>query len=244
MKSTIGIILLAVCSVLASCADYAEILKGKTISILAAGQSNAASCGQKKFKAQNITVTACAGGRAQAAEDPMPGTSGGMGSIWPLLGDMLVDTGACDAVSLFTVAEGSTSVKQWAPGGDMHSRLIHAIEDGKRLGVPITHFVWHQGETDSVNRMSRAEYRQLFCEMVAALRSAGLTGPIIVCRATHNPPWPDSPDILAAQNDIIEEGAIAGPNTDLYGPGLRWDGVHFNEAGQRRFASELLPLFR
>ncbi len=201
------------------------------------GQSNAANSVQGRHAARAGVVWFYAG-RCYAAADPLPGATGTGGSVWSRLGDRLLATGGPRRVLFAGIAEDGSELARWAPGGDLHARLLHALDDLRAAGLPPTHLLWHQGEQDMRLGTAPARYRAEFLALVAAIRAAGVNAPIYVARATYCN-GEDSPQLRAVQQGLIDlpRGIRAGPDTDaLRGPAWRRDGCHFNAAGADRHA--------
>jgi hypothetical protein len=215
-----------------------------------AGQSNSANHGEEKQQAKSPLVVAFGNGRWQPAADPEPGASGKGGSFMPAFGDAMVEKFKVP-VGLVPIGVGSTSVREWLPGGDAiaappdtgHNVIctgsnswvctgelfdrITTVE--KQFGPDgFRALLWHQGESDSHEPADRqitpAQYRQYLQRIIEASRTAaGWRVPWFVAQASyHNPDDQGSPELRAAQKSLATDGiALAGPNTDELGPEFR-----------------------
>jgi Carbohydrate esterase, sialic acid-specific acetylesterase len=181
------------------------------------------------------------------AQDPLAGASGRGGSIWPRLGDKLIENGAFRRVLFVPLAGEDTSIKDWTPEGPMHCRTALALSRlRKQLGVavlPLSAVLWQQGETEA-NRtlMSAQAYKMHFHDIVADLRANGVFAPVFVACATFCEGGRDSRQNRAVIRQALlelpdpEGGIFAGPDTDEIGLEGRSDGCHFSEPGLARCA--------
>jgi hypothetical protein len=212
-------------------------LRGKRVLVaLAFGQSNSANHGETPHAAGPGVLNFYLG-KLYAARDPLLGATGAGGSVWTRFGDRVVAGGRYDAVVIAPIGTGSSEVARWAPGGDLHPRLIYTLRDLKAAGLPPTHLLWHQGESD---RWTPGEaYRAHFLALVAAVRREGVAAPVYVSVATRSPAGV-VPAVQAAQRGLVDPaaGIRAGPDTDALGDEFRnrRDPDHFNDAGLRRAA--------
>lgn len=222
-------------------ADRPEVpidsLRGKRALVaLTFGQSNAANHGETPHTPGPGVLNFYLG-KLYAARDPLLGATGGRGSVWTRFGDLVVAAGRYDAVVIAPIGVGSSDISRWAPGGDLHPRLIYTLRDLKAAGLPPTHLLWHQGEGD---RWTTAEaYRARFLAMLAAVRREGIAAPVHVAVATRYPGG-TTPAVQEAQRGLVDPaaGILAGPDTDALGDEFRnqRDPDHFNDAGLRRAA--------
>ena len=174
------------------------------------------------------------------AHDPLPGASGGGGSVWTRFGPRAIAAGLCDELVMLNVAHGDTAVADWGPGGRMHSRLSSAIRKAQETGIVFTHVIWHQGERDTLMGTSKAAYATRLDAVIDWLRGRNIDAPIYVC-GTSLRAGRTGPGIRAAQAAAVDPaaGVFSGPDTDLLGADLRQDGTQLNAAGQDAFAEML-----
>jgi len=231
---------------------------------IAAGQSNAATHGQSAQSsnvAMNRTINPSAN-RWLPLNDPMPIATnwtlaefGGQalpgGSPWPMFADsMSLALGV--PVAVISVAYGGTSVLQWQKGNAkaLYPRLIQAANAVS--GCSFRAVLWHQGETDSLEFTSTAQYMTRMNSLLQDFRAdTGCTAqkwmvaqaayvPIALFVAAYpglNQARIDS--VAQAQRNLWQSVNFAeGPNTDQWtaAPGIRFDQVHFSNAGLQMHA--------
>ena len=214
-----------------------ESLRGKRVLVaLTFGQSNSANHGETPHTSGPGVLNFYLG-KLYAAQDPLLGATGSRGSVWTRFGDLAMVSGRYDAVVIAPIGVGSTEIRRWAPGGDLHPRLIYSLRDLQSSGLPVTHLLWHQGEGDRWT--TEDEYRTLFLAMLAAVRREGVTAPIYVSVATRSPTGV-VPPVQAAQRGLVDPaaGILAGPDTDSMGDEFRnpRDADHFSTTGLQRAA--------
>ncbi len=201
------------------------------------GQSNAANYVQGRHVSAAGVINYFRG-LCYAGRDPLPGAGGTGGSVWSRWGDLLIASGDYDQVVIAGVAVSASGISRWTVGGDLHPRLIEALEGMRAQGLTPTHLLWHQGETDAKEGSSAEAYRRRFMAMIDSVRAQGITAPVLVATATYCH-GRSSAELRAAQASLVDPGAgiHAGPDTDaLVGPQWRHDDCHFSEAGAARHA--------
>jgi Carbohydrate esterase, sialic acid-specific acetylesterase len=198
------------------------------------GQSNAANYGETRRRSKEGVYNFYKG-KLYRAEDPLLGATGDQGSVWTRLGDKIIDAKLYDQVVFTPIGVGSTEIARWTTGGDLHSRIINAINEVTKSGLKVTHLLWHQGESDT--KTSKEEYKRMFMDMFEDIRSGGIEAPIYVSIATrcgssilH--------EIQEAQAELVDtsSGVYPGPDTDGLGFCYRYDGCHFSDEGLERYA--------
>ena len=207
-----------------------------------AGQSNSANYGEKLNKTQTGLVAAFDGTNWQLAADPEPGAGGKKGSFMALFGDAMVDRFHVP-VGIVATGIGSTSVREWLPGGVLFSNLpaltrnVVTVGQGqwessgkifdtftermKELGPNgFRAVLWHQGESDAnqadpQRTLSGALYREYLEKLISDSRKEiGWNAAWFVATASyHSPKDTGSPDIRAAQKGVCEDG-FALPGPD------------------------------
>lgn len=232
---------------------------GRVAVLLVSGQSNAANAGEERYTpvSDKILNFNAQDGRCYKAADPLLGSTGPGGSVWSRLGDKLVARGLYDAVIIAPAAMGGGAIENYIPGGIGHPAIINSLKSLLKSGLPPTHFLWHQGESDSrppqnscagnaplqstetfTRSTPKERYVQLFGELLVTLRSGGMTAPAYVATATICDNFGDD-GIREAQQEIPRryEGVRPGPDTDtIFGPKWRYDGCHFTGPGLDRHA--------
>jgi len=178
------------------------------------------------------------------AVDPLPGGSGGGGSVWTRLAPKLIARQGYDEVILVNLAHGGTAVADWAPGGKYHTRLPAVLDAADAAGVSFTHAVWHQGERDTLLMTGEAAYRTALSKLIGYLRDRGIDAPVFVCRASFRAGQINN-GVRAAQQNIVDpaRGIFAGPDTDTLGAEYRHDDMHLDARGQELFADMLIDSF-
>ncbi len=208
---------------------------------ITAGQSNAANHGQTPIVPLDARVSARGLNGWQHAADPQPVASGGGGSPWSALGDLLAARFDVP-IGFVSVAVGGTSVAQWQPGAAdaLYFRLTWALGV---VGVQGARAVlWHQGESDARAGTATDVYSASLDTVIRQSRAdAGWDLPWIVARVGYLPNTPQAAidAVVAGQQRTIDADPSVqeGPTTDdLLGPPWRYDAVHFNEAGLREHA--------
>lgn len=222
-----------------------------TVVALTFGQSNAANRGQKRYTCHNKNVLAYNEGRLYRAKDPLPGATGPGGSVWSVLGDMLIDSGLARKVIIIPVAIGNTAIDCWAHG-DCYNKLLKTLKELDSAKVRLTHVFWHQGESDNLKNTSKEAYKKALGVLWKTLREHQQTAGFYVCLASYHNEAVTKPlgvdtVVRAAQKEFIKEneGVLQGPDTDgLFYAIHRYDGVHFSEYGMKQFALQWLKAIR
>lgn len=217
------------------------------------GQSNSANYGRPRQTAESDRVSAAdfQTGHWQHSADPQPGATGGGGSPWPLLGDLLVKT--CDVpVGFVCVGVGSTTVSYWRPSGKGYQRLRTALQRLRPHGCRAV--LWHQGESDSIIGTSAEAYASMLEKTIVQSRQdAGWNVPWGVALASFHPKREATvarqAAVVAGQRQIAARvaGVFQGPETDSFHTrGMLSDSVHFNDRGlaahAKGWAAALAPL--
>ena len=175
----------------------------------------------------------------QIADDPIP-HAGPKGSLWPALGDILVPL-LRTPVGFVNAAVGGTSTRQWATDGELYADLITA---GKKTG-DFRAVLWQQGESDVIEKTSRAEYvKRLKVIRDSAMKAWEIDVPWLPAKSTLHPTVYRVPAeeeaIRAAIGDLWKTpGFRPGPDTDVLDAENRGGPTtmrHFSGIGQRRAA--------
>jgi len=214
----------------------------RTAVILCIGQSNGANHGKKMYKSEHgDKILNYYMGKYCIAESPMLGSSGLDGDPWTNLGNMMISMGYADRVIFVPAAVGATSIRRWQEGGDLNYMMQSVIAESQ-ANLTITHILWHQGESDFVEKTSGEDYKTGLSSVIKTIRSNNVGAPIYICVASKvigADGWhPDNP-IATAQRLIVDnaEKIYSGVDTDLILDEMgRYDGVHFSELGQDKFA--------
>ena len=201
------------------------------------GQSNAANFGESPHTARERVYNFYQG-KLYAAQDPLLGAHGDGGSVWTRLGNKLIASQHYDAVVFIALGIGGATLARWKPDGDLHPRLLEAIQDVQAHHLSITHVLWHQGEADASLKTSQSAYTTMFLEMVSSIRQQGVHAPIYISVATRCQKQREDHEVRQAQQALVNplQGLYAGPDTDQLGLGERYDGCHFSDEGLEKFA--------
>lgn len=209
----------------------------RTLVLIGAGQSNMASSENANYvpvnaaKVDNLNIY---DGGLYETRDPVLGAGVySLGGNWMVrLADKLISASHCDRVILSSVALGSTSVFDWAPGGTMYPTLVAVNRRLAALGIAASAFLWAQGETDNVNATTQAAYQAALTAMIAGIRAHGFVAPWLIGKSTYTG-GSTSPAVRAALSAVLNGADIrAGGDTDsVTAVGDRWDDVHYTAQG-------------
>ena len=215
----------------------------KTKVLLVIGQSNSANSeGQRYQSTHSANIINFWNGKCYKAESPLLGTTGNLGESWTLLSNKLINQGVAEKVVIIPSGIGGTPISRWQRGGDLNNMLINVVkESGQQFRV--TEVLWHQGESDFIEKTSEKQYMQSFHSLVESLRQEGVTAPIYTSVATKcgiDPLWSKNNPVASAQMKLPDSSRriFAGPNTDeLLNYLDRYDDCHFSGSGQEKFAN-------
>lgn len=196
------------------------------------GQSNAANFDQTQHVA-GPNVLMIQNGQLLHAQDPISDANGTVGSVWPLVGDKLIESGAYSKVIIYNVAVGGTGLNLWSKSGEFNEKITDAVKLLRAMNLEPTHIFVHQGETDAGNKTDPATYEYEMYYIIQELRAMDVKAPFFVSRATVCQGLPYQP-IRDAQQAIVNdnENTFAGPDTDQITLSERWDQCHFGTVGQ------------
>jgi hypothetical protein len=221
-----------------------ENFKGnnKSAVFLIIGQSNAANYGAKLFLSER-NIYAFDKGQILKAKDPLPGASGKKGSIWIPFSEMLLKNQIYDQVLLVNIAEGSSTVSDWALHGEYHQKLIGTLYQLENLGILPDYIVWQQGEEDNLMQTSFDLYKMKLQGIITEINRITNKASIFLSLTSFSPGsrTPVNTGIRRAQKEIILENmnVFSGPDTDKYiGSDFRYDGIHLSEAGMIKIAGD------
>lgn len=214
-----------------------------TVIALTFGQSNAANRGQKRYTCHNKAVLVYHEGKLYRAKDPLPGATGPGGSVWSVLGDMLIDSGLAKKVVIIPIAIGNTAIDCWTQG-ECYDKLQKTLRQLDAAKIVLTHVFWHQGESDNLKNTSGEAYKDNLGVLLKTVREHRQTAAFYISLASYHNEAVTKPlgvdtTIRAAQKQFIKEnnGVRQGPDTDgLIYAIHRYDGVHFSEYGMKQFA--------
>lgn len=168
--------------------------------------------------------------------DPMLGVSLSGGSIWPRLGDELIDRDHLDRPIFVNCAGGGLASPDFIPTGPQNQRLRAAMYCTRLLAMPVTAVLYGLGTNDTTGTV----WEQSFADIFAFIRGHNVKAPFFVMKAT----WHGSAvntGIRSAMDAVVDGvDVLAGPDIDPPVIGLserEADGIHPNGAGQDHVAS-------
>jgi hypothetical protein len=210
------------------------------------GQSNATNFAEKRYTPKH-NVYNYYDGILYTAVDPLLGCDGSLGSVWSVLGDLIIEKGLYKNVVFIPVGIGNTSVEGWAET-DLVGYLAKRLEQVKKDNITITHFLWHQGEKDNIINTGKQTYKKRIEKLLKNIRNQGFDAPFFVSIDSYAPvhdrhPLGLDPEIQSAQIEFINEteGVFCGSNTDTLIHAIhRRDATHFTEYGNQLYAKQWL----
>jgi hypothetical protein len=207
----------------------------RTMVAFAFGQSNSANHGGERHRATNPVVNYFQG-RCYDGNDPLLGATGIGGTPWGRMADRLIEDGLFDEVVLVPAGVINTSIERWRAGGDLNRLLAEELKaiQGR---YQITHFLWHQGESDQGRGV---DYGNALGEVIATTRRFFPESKFFVSVATRCGLTP--PDAILAREQMqataLTKRVFIGPNTDDID--ARYDDCHFSGKGLDLFAQRLV----
>jgi len=208
------------------------------------GQSNSANYAEKKYSTKYPTkVFNYFNGKCFAAASPLLGATGTLGEFITPLADKLIDNGDYESVVIISTGIGGTAIGRWQKGGDLNSMMLSVLAEARKK-FKVTEIIWHQGESDFIDKTSPEKYTESFNSLVKSIRSPGIyTPPIYYAIATkcgENPNWTINNPIAKAQRFLSNAtaGIYLAADTDnlLLDKDRRADHCHFAEEGQLKTA--------
>lgn len=199
---------------------------------LAIGQSNAANHAEQRMTGVK-GVYAFDGKRCAPATDPLPGASGGGGSVWVALANRWIESGKADRILLISRAKESTAIAEWQPGGALFGRIAKVRRELDERQLRVRRILWVQGESDAALGTSQQAYSQALAALVTGLRRIGLDAPVHVALASICGPSSNSAVRRAQLSSVGDNGVRLGPDLDRIGTADRYERCHFTASGQR-----------
>ena len=208
--------------------------------LLVVGQSNAANHGLARGRAGSGSYALSPEGVFRL-EDLLPGASGSGGSPWPHWAALQQRARPGCQVVVAAIAQGSSAVADWIPGGVHAQRLPDVLKALRSQQLAVDAVLWHQGETEAWSGGDAAAYAANLRRWIASVRALGIRVPIYVCLTSRDSQGVINPAIRLAQASVwnSQERVFAGADTDSLGNAFRGDGVHFNARGLEAFAALL-----
>jgi acyl-CoA thioesterase-1 len=213
---------------------------------LVAGQSYATNCNDESMRVADPSARVVAydlpAKAWRVANDPQPtGDQSDGGSIWPVLGDMLVSSYNVP-IGFANVAVGATSTGQWKTDTPLFQRLLEAGRQTKDFRA----ILWQQGESDVLEKTNTSTYVERLIEMRShADKVWDAPRPWLLAKSTlhptvYNDPIGEANIRKAIESLVMQHGFLRGPDTDrLDGPnrGPMGSRRHFTGLGQRNAAT-------
>lgn len=213
-------------------------ITSRTMVAFVFGQSNSANHGDTKFQAPSPAVANFWNGKYFAAEDPLLGATGDGGSPWALMANRLIEARTFDTVILIAAGVAATPVEAWTTGGGLNGMLEDRLAEAKDAGLTVTHFLWHQGESNN-SPAGAANYDAAMQPIIALTKRDFPQSKFFVAQATlcgrGNAPDVELQKIQLGLSRL--PGVFAGPNTDKIGFADRYDGCHLNRRGLEKHAA-------
>ena len=202
------------------------------------GQSNSANHGDEKFRAPSPAVTNFWNGKYFAAEDPLLGATGEGGGPWVLLANKVIEAKTFDSVILIAAGIAATPVEAWTSGGSLNGMLEKRLIEAKDAGLTVTHFLWHQGESNNTPA-GAANYDAAMQPIIALTKRYFPQSKFFVAQATlcgdGSVPNVELQKIQLGLGRL--PGVFAGPNTDEIGFADRYDSCHLSGSGLEKHAA-------
>lgn len=210
-------------------------VSNKTGIFLTYGQSNAANAGETGYN-PFFEVYQFLFGYTFKYQEPSLGANGRGSSVWGMVGDKLIDSGAYNSVIFSNCAFGGKSIKQLNDGIHFNYLVMNykmLLKKYQRVDA----ILFHQGEQDSKNYKN---YYNEFVLFLENLSKEGINIPIYLSRASYCN-GVESPDLISIQDELIKDFSQVhmGPNTDLiYSKIDRYDNCHFSLSGLEKVADK------
>lgn len=186
-----------------------------------AGQSNSpgasyVDAAYTATKAKNHNLNLYNGGMYASQDRLLGGGFGNTGGYGARLADKLIDDGVFDRVILVPCAVGGTFIAEWASGAAYFQRLVVATRRCAALGLPVTAYVFHQGENDKNDGTSQTSYAASLSAMIEGVRDLGdvFQAPWFIGLCSYTGGTTGS-GIRAAQASVVDGISIfSGADTD------------------------------
>ena len=212
----------------------------KTIVAFVFGQSNASNFGGEKYSSDKVFNYF--DGKFYIAADPLLGAGGNRGSVWTLAARKWIAEGLADQVIVIPAGVDGKSVNAWKKGTPLRAMLDQRLQDAQTHNLPITHFLWHQGETDNPanpdpGKATLSEYKDTLAEIIELTKTYYPSAKFFIARATRGSDMDPSPELQKAQGSLTQmDHVFLGPNTDLILNKDRYDDCHFSARGLEKHA--------
>jgi len=212
-----------------------EAAAGKSAIIVTLGQSLMGNSGDQRALytlGSNVYNFNLLDRKCYVARDPLLGTTSRGANQATRLADLLVRHQIYDRVILVPLAYDGSRISQWAPGGNLHPRMIGGLRCAQDAGLEPTMILWQQGESEAIDPPQPANglaWSAMFTSMAKSIRDNAINAPIYVAKSTVCRGAPNA-QIRSAQDSVVNDRDIlAGPDTDVISVQERWDGCHLGQ---------------
>lgn len=205
--------------------------------ILVLGQSQASNTGPLRDNSV-IQAFALEEGSCYHLRDPMPGTGGRGGSIWPRFANSLNQP-----VTITNLAISGSSIEEWTNPRQI-KKIQHALKGFKDKGFSSPTIIWMQGETNAA-RHDTSEHYEL--ELRKLMSIAPYNQWIITRESICRPISLPSAALNQARDRVAKRfpRVVFGPNLDTIPLSQRQpDRCHMTSANQELIAQQLADTFR
>ncbi|MBT8542182.1 sialate O-acetylesterase [Polynucleobacter paneuropaeus] len=170
----------------------------------------------------------------------MLGATGDGGQFLTPLADKLIENNAYKSVVIVPSGIAGTPISHWKKGGDLNKMLIETISQLLKTYRP-THIVWHQGESDFINKASALVYAQSFQSLKKSLNDFGVNSPLFISISTQcsQLDWTATHSTSDGQKTLLKtNGIFLCANTEilLSESDRAADKCHFSESGLDKVA--------
>lgn len=205
--------------------------------ILVIGQSQASNTGPVRA-ISGIRSFALNDGICYHLRDPMPGTGGRGGSVWPRFADALQQP-----VTIIDIAISGSAIERWTTPEQVQ-KVHRALADFKALGFAEPTIIWMQGETNAARNDTKEHYeKQLKTVLDIAPRHNWIIARESICNAVTV----RSASLNEARDSIARTfpHVTIGPDLDDIPLGLRQpDHCHMTPENQKVIAQQLADIFK
>ena len=214
--------------------------------IVTGGQSNAANANTSMTgtrpdqRAYDWFAGAC-----YISQDPVPGASGSMGSLWPTFGAELASNLNRPVLMIHGAISGSQAGDWLDPRSGYYANLGSQIDGARTAGYEPSLVIWHQGETDASRNPSLDAVVKDFGGLADRLLTDLPAARMYLFRASKCTGHLRKNGLAAireGQTMVAESRSrvVVGMDTDALGNDYRWDTCHFNSLGREAVRGRLV----
>jgi len=214
-------------------------ISNRTVIAFLFGQSNSANHGGEKYQAANANVTNYWNGKFFVAADPLLGATGWSGSVWTITANKMLSKDIADQIILVPAGVGSSYVNDWKQGGRLNAMLEKRLIEARADNLPITHFLWHQGESDNpvLGGISLNEYEKGLTGIIQLTQKYFPNSKFFIALVSRCGALPFSLELQNVQRKMTKmENVYLGPNSDKIDLADRYDDCHFSGRGLERLS--------